>query len=70
MWLLPSGQKFPAKTMEVSLQATIQFPDHFAPPSGVDQEDPFCVGLNTYADVSPLQCWVYFEYGGFSLSLP
>ena len=49
-----SGQKFPSKGMEVSLQATILFPDHYTPLSGTDSDDPFCVGLNTYADVSPV----------------
>ena len=45
------GQRFPSKTMEMSLQATIHFPDKYTPLNGVDSDDPFCVGLNTYADV-------------------
>ena len=47
-----AGQRFPSKTLELSLQATVRFPDHYTPTSGVDTDDPFCVGLNTYADVS------------------
>jgi AP-5 complex subunit mu-1 len=46
------GQRFPSKTLELSLQATVRFPDHYTPTGGVDTDDPFCVGLNTYADVS------------------
>ena len=48
-----AGQKFPSKTLEMSLQATLYFPDHPPPASPEVQEDPFCVGLNSYADVSP-----------------
>ena len=54
--VVTSGQKFPSKTLEMSLQATVQFPDHYTPPSGVDSDDPFCVGVNTYADVSITHC--------------
>ena len=36
----------------MSLQATLYFPDHPPPASPEVQEDPFCVGLNSYADVS------------------
>ena len=49
-----AGQKFPSKTLELSLQATVRFPDQYTPAGGVDTDDPFCVGLNTYADVSHL----------------
>lgn len=55
------GQKFPSKGMEVSLQATILFPDHYTPLSGTDSDDPFCVGLNTYADL-------FFKVPDFTLS--
>ena len=47
-----AGQKFPSKSLEVSVQATLHFPEYppLAPPEV--NEDPFCVGLNSYADVS------------------
>ena len=54
--LLSSGQKFPSKTLEISLQATVHFSDHYPPPSGRDNDDPFCVGVNAYADVSDSVC--------------
>ncbi len=47
-----SGQKFPSKTLELSLQATLTFPEYSPPPSSAMSEDPFCEGLNAYADVS------------------
>jgi AP-5 complex subunit mu-1 len=55
------GQKFPSRTNEMSLQATVLFQDHYAPLSGVDSDDPFCVGLNTYADL-------FFKISDFTLS--
>ena len=57
MWLVFAGQRFPSKTLETSLQATILFPDHYTPPpASGDSDDPFCVGLNAYADVSMCVC--------------
>ena len=45
------GQKFPTKSLELFLQATVHFPEVIPPvPEGVKQ-DPFCVGLNSYAEV-------------------
>jgi len=45
------GQKFPTKSLELFLQATVHFPEVIPPvPEGVVQ-DPFCVGLNSYAEV-------------------
>lgn len=52
LWLkVPfSGQKFPAKTPEVALQATVSFPSD--PLQGTDpQDDPFCVQQNAYINV-------------------
>lgn len=46
-----AGQKFPSKTLEMSLQASISFPEHHTPTGGEAEDDPFCVGLNAYADV-------------------
>ena len=45
---VPVGQKFPGKTLELSLQATVHFYDGPVPPG---DDDPFCVGLNAYIDV-------------------
>ena len=43
-------QKFPTKSLELFLQATVHFPEVIPPvPEGV--VDPFCVGLNSYAEV-------------------
>ena len=47
-----AGQCFPQKTLEISLQATLHFPDRPPPPPPGLEEDPFCVGLNAYVDVS------------------
>ncbi|XP_065919140.1 AP-5 complex subunit mu-1-like [Dysidea avara] len=45
------GQKFPTKSLELFLQATVHFPEVIPPvPEGV-VVDPFCVGLNSYAEV-------------------
>eukprot|EP00731_Ephydatia_muelleri_P027795 Em0019g668a len=44
------GQKFPAKTPEVALQATVSFPSD--PLQGTDpQDDPFCVQQNAYINI-------------------
>ena len=49
---ISSGQKFPAKTPEVSLQATVSFQSD-GPLQGADaQDDPFCVRQNAYINVS------------------
>lgn len=47
-----AGQKFPSKSLEVSVQATLHFPEYPPPAPPEVNEDPFCVGLNSYADVS------------------
>lgn len=46
---MKTGQKFPVKSLEVSLQATVHFHDNPVPSVG---DDPFCTGLNAYVDVS------------------
>ena len=43
-----TGQRFPTKSLEVSLQATVHFPNN---PVLSDDDDPFCTGLNAYIDV-------------------
>ncbi|XP_078590303.1 AP-5 complex subunit mu-1-like [Branchiostoma floridae x Branchiostoma japonicum] len=46
------GQKFPTKSLEVQLNATVTFADNMAtPPHSLLQEDPFCTGLNSYAQL-------------------
>lgn len=48
-----TGQKFPSKGLELSLQASVHFYEHF--PSGytsTTDDDPFCIGPNAYVDVS------------------
>ena len=49
---LITGQKFPTKSLELFLQASVHF-NEVIPlvPEGMTQ-DPFCVGLNSYAEVS------------------
>ena len=44
-----TGQKFPSKSLEVSLQATVHFHEN---PVLSASDDPFCTGLNAYIDVS------------------
>ena len=44
-----TGQKFPGKSLEVSLQATVHFHEN---PMLSSSDDPFCTGLNAYIDVS------------------
>ena len=47
------GQKFPSKTLEATLQAKVQFEEYNEKKQAPGTyEDPFCVGLNTYASVS------------------
>lgn len=61
------GQKFPSKSLEVSLSATIFFGEkrqHQATADGQQPtlvEDPFCTGINSYAQV-------YFKIQDFTLS--
>ena len=43
-----TGQKFPNKSLEVSLQATVHFHEN---PVLSASDDPFCRGLNAYIDV-------------------
>ena len=45
-----TGQKFPSKTLEASLLATVHFKDAVQPTKNFI-EDPFCTGLNSYAQV-------------------
>jgi len=52
VWYVCAGQKFPSKSLEVSVQATLHFPEYPPPAPPEVNEDPFCVGLNSYADVS------------------
>ena len=54
LWLL--GQKFPNKTLEASLNATVFFGDRKQPTTADNEqtsfvEDPFCTGINSYAQV-------------------
>ena len=55
------GQKFPSKSLEVSLQATVHFHEN---PVLSSSNDPFCTGLNAYIDVSlqwskSVWCYIY-----------
>jgi len=46
------GQKFPSKTLELSLQASVHFYEHNAPDYvSTTDDDPFCSGSNSYIDV-------------------
>ncbi|XP_033109120.1 AP-5 complex subunit mu-1-like isoform X2 [Anneissia japonica] len=45
------GQKFPSRSLEVSLQATIKFGDIDDSQATNMYDDPFCVGLNSYAQI-------------------
>ena len=54
--LLLLGQKFPYKTLEASLNATVYFGEKKQQTTADNQqnsfvEDPFCTGINTYAQV-------------------
>lgn len=56
-----TGQKFPSRSLETSLNATVTFQDDVsgsakaggeaAKAAAEFVEDPFCVGLNAYAEV-------------------
>lgn len=48
----PTGQKFPTKSLELFLQASVHFNEVIPPVPEGFVEDPFCVGLNCYAEVS------------------
>lgn len=56
-FLLPLGQKFPSKTLEASLNATVHFGEkrqqaaENQPIATGFIEDPFCTGINSYAQV-------------------
>lgn len=52
------GQKFPARTPEVSLQATVSFQSD---PTPDPQDDPFCVQQNAYVNI-------HFKVADFTLS--
>lgn len=43
-----TGQKFPSKSLEVSLQCDVIFSSEPAPPDETFEEDPFCVANNAY----------------------
>lgn len=43
-----AGQKFPSKSLEVSLQCDVFFSSEPAPPDATFEEDPFCVANNAY----------------------
>ena len=43
-----TGQKFPGKSLEVSLQCDVIFSSEPAPPDETFEEDPFCVANNAY----------------------
>ena len=47
-----TGQKFPTKSLELFLQASVHFNEVIPPVPEGFVEDPFCVGLNCYAEVS------------------
>lgn len=47
------GNKFPSKSLELFLNATVYFGDHL-PGQTSSTEDPFCVGLNAYIEVGCL----------------
>lgn len=55
------GQKFPSKTLEVSLNATIHFGERKQQTGDQSQqdagfvEDLFCTGINSYAQVLKLK---------------
>lgn len=61
------GQKFPSKTLEVSMNATIHFGERKQQTGDQSQqdvgfvEDPFCTGINSYAQV-------FFKIQDFTLS--
>ena len=46
----PIGTKFPPKTLEVMLKATVYFSKYEVTP-GSRFDEQFCVGLNSYAQV-------------------
>ena len=50
--MLHIGQKFPTKSLELFLQASVHFNEVIPPVPEGFVEDPFCVGLNCYAEVS------------------
>ena len=54
----------------MSLQATVYFPEHPPPASSDIKEDPFCVGLNSYADVSTFPVTPVHSLTSFFASLP
>ena len=47
----PIGTKFPPKTLEVMLKATVYFSKYEVTP-GNRFDEQFCVGLNSYAQAS------------------
>lgn len=61
------GQKFPSKTLEASLNATVHFGERKQQTGDQSQqsaafvEDPFCTGINSYAQV-------FFKIQDFTLS--
>ena len=49
--LVGLGTKFPSKSLEMHMNATVYFSDHL-PGQSSSGDDPFCVGLNAYIEVS------------------
>ena len=46
------GQRFPSKGLEISLQASVHFHEYSTQESIQSKGDSFCVGANSYIDVS------------------
>ena len=57
--VLLSGQKFPNKTLEVTMSAIVHLGDKVKAVAASTPEDQFCVGHNAYCQVSIL--YVYLK---------
>ena len=60
------GQKFPSKSLEVLLKASLQFGD-YSPDTTSQKDDVFCTGSNTYAQV---YFWLLLNFNIYDLNLP
>jgi AP-5 complex subunit mu-1 len=54
------GTKFPSKSLELHMNATVYFGD-LLPAQSSSDDDPFCVGLNAYTEI-------HFKMADFTLS--
>ncbi|XP_078000714.1 AP-5 complex subunit mu-1-like [Glandiceps talaboti] len=55
------GQKFPSRSLEVELNGIVYFKDYNPPEKSENTDDPFCVGLNAYAQL-------FFKISDYTLS--